>query len=77
VPWIHVGTPEWDVGAGTITGSAEQIAEAVVASGPAQVNQLQVRFKSRSVDELADQVVAFATDVVPILERSDQKGLTP
>jgi hypothetical protein len=39
----------------------------VLASGPAEVNQLQVRFRSRSVDELADQVVAFATDVAPLL----------
>jgi probable F420-dependent oxidoreductase len=68
VPWIYVGAPRWDVGAGTITGPAEQIAAAVVASGPPQVNQLQVRFRSRSVDELADQVVAFATDVAPFLE---------
>ena len=67
VPWIYVGTPDWDTGAGTITGSPEAIAEAVLASGPAEVNQLQVRFRSRSVDELADQVVAFATDVAPLL----------
>jgi alkanesulfonate monooxygenase SsuD/methylene tetrahydromethanopterin reductase-like flavin-dependent oxidoreductase (luciferase family) len=67
VPWIYVGTPDWDLGEGTITGSPDAIAEAVLGSGPAEVNQLQVRFRSRSVDELADQVVAFATDVAPLL----------
>ena len=66
-PWIYVGTPDWETGADTITGSPEAIAEAVLASGPPEVNQVQVRFRSRSVDELADQVVAFATDVAPLL----------
>jgi probable F420-dependent oxidoreductase len=68
VPWIYVGTPGWDTGAGTITGSPDAIAEAVLASGPPEVNQLQVRFRSRSADELADQIVAFSTDVAPLLE---------
>ena len=31
------------------------------------MNQLQVRFKSRSVDEQCDQMAAFATEVAPIL----------
>lgn len=66
-PWIYVGTPDWDTGAGTITGSPDAIADAVLASAPPEVNQLQVRFRARSVDELADQVVAFATDVAPLL----------
>ena len=68
VPWIYVGTPDWDTGPGTITGSPDAIAEAVLASGPPEVNQLQVRFRSRSVDELADQIVGFSTDVAPLLE---------
>jgi probable F420-dependent oxidoreductase len=69
VPWIFVGAPRWDVGPDTITGSPDEIAAAVLASGPPQVNQLQVRFRSRSVDELADQVVAFATDIAPLIEK--------
>jgi hypothetical protein len=31
------------------------------------VNQLQVRFKARSCDELCDQIRAFATDVAPLV----------
>jgi hypothetical protein len=31
------------------------------------VNQLQVRFKARSCDELCDQITAFARDVAPLV----------
>jgi hypothetical protein len=31
------------------------------------VHQLQVRFRSRSVDELCDQVRAFGAEVAPLL----------
>jgi len=69
VPWLYAGTPAWDVGAGTITGSPDEVAAGILASSPDAVNQLQVRFRSRSADELADQVVAFATDVAPLLTK--------
>ena len=69
VPWTYVGMPPWDVGEGTISGSPDEVAAGILASTPAAVNQLQVRFRSRSADELADQVVAFATDVAPLLTK--------
>ena len=66
-PWIYVGTLDWDAGRGTISGSPDEIADELIASGPKTVNQLQVRFRARSIDELADQVVSFATDVAPLI----------
>lgn len=69
-PWLYVGTPDWDTVRGTISGSATEVADGVVASGPPEVNQYQVRFRSRSVDELADQLAAFATDVVPLIRET-------
>jgi probable F420-dependent oxidoreductase len=66
-PFIYVGDPSFDVGAGTISGSPVAIAEQILAGTANGVNQLQVRFKARSCDEQCDQMVAFATDVAPLL----------
>ena len=66
-PFMYVGTPSFDVGEATLSGSASSIAERVLDGTAAGVNQLQVRFKARSCDELCDQLTAFATDVAPLL----------
>ncbi|HEY4333374.1 MAG TPA: TIGR03619 family F420-dependent LLM class oxidoreductase, partial [Ilumatobacteraceae bacterium] len=66
-PFIYVGTPSFDVGAGTISGTPDEIAAALLAGTVAGVNQLQVRFKARSCDEMCDQITAFAADVAPLL----------
>jgi alkanesulfonate monooxygenase SsuD/methylene tetrahydromethanopterin reductase-like flavin-dependent oxidoreductase (luciferase family) len=66
-PFLYVGTPSWDVGEATLSGAPGDIAEQILADTADGVNQLQVRFKSRSVDEQCDQMVAFATEVAPIL----------
>ena len=66
-PFLYVGTPSFDVGEATLSGSASSIAERVLAGTADGVNQLQVRFKARSCDELCDQLAAFATDVAPLL----------
>ena len=67
-PFLHVGTPSWDVGEATIAGDPSTIAERILEGTAAGVNQLQVRFKARSCDELCDQLVAFATTVMPLVE---------
>jgi probable F420-dependent oxidoreductase len=66
-PFAYVGTPTWELRADAVTGSPERVAEALLASTPAGVNQLHVRFCSRSADELCDQLVAFAADVMPLV----------
>jgi alkanesulfonate monooxygenase SsuD/methylene tetrahydromethanopterin reductase-like flavin-dependent oxidoreductase (luciferase family) len=65
--WIYVGEPSWDLGRPAVTGSPEQIAAAMKVWSDMGVNHLQVRFPSRSVDELVDQVTAFGTTVGPLL----------
>ncbi|HVT64942.1 MAG TPA: LLM class flavin-dependent oxidoreductase [Mycobacteriales bacterium] len=65
--WIYVGEPTWDLGRPAVTGSPEQIAEAMKAWTSLGVNHLQVRFPSRSVGELVDQVSAFGATVGPLL----------
>lgn len=66
-PFLYVGDPGWDVGDATIAGSPESIAERILAGTAPGVNQLQVRFKARSCDELCDQLTAFAIQVAPML----------
>ena len=66
-PFMYVGDPSWDVGEATLSGSAQSIAERILAGTAPGVNQLQVRFKARSCDELCDQLAAFATDVAPLV----------
>jgi alkanesulfonate monooxygenase SsuD/methylene tetrahydromethanopterin reductase-like flavin-dependent oxidoreductase (luciferase family) len=65
--WIYVGEPSWDLGRPAVTGSPEQIAEALHVWTSMGVNHLQVRFPSRSVGELVDQVTAFGATVGPLL----------
>ena len=66
-PFLHVGDATWDVGEATLAGSPQSIAERILAGTADGVNQLQVRFKARSCDELCDQLEAFAAEVAPML----------
>jgi probable F420-dependent oxidoreductase len=67
--WLYVGDPPWDLGRPAVTGSAEQIAEALRAWVTVGVNHLQVRFASRSASELIDQIAAFGATVGPLLSQ--------
>ena len=63
--FLYVGDPDWDVGDTTLTGSPDKLAESLSEYAEMGVDQLQVRFRSRSVDELVDQMAAFGTEVAP------------
>jgi probable F420-dependent oxidoreductase len=65
--WLHVGTPSFEVGPNTRTGSAEEIAEHLRGLLALGVNHCGVRFRARSCDELIAQVEAFGSDVAPLL----------
>lgn len=67
--WIYVGDPAWDLGRKALTGSAEQIAASLGEWAAVGVNHLQVRFPSRSADELIDQITEFGATVGPLLGR--------
>ena len=66
-PFLYIGKPTFDVGEGTLTGSAQSIAERILAGTASGVNQLQVRFKAQSCQELCDQIAVFAAEVAPFL----------
>ncbi|MEU6079170.1 TIGR03619 family F420-dependent LLM class oxidoreductase [Streptomyces sp. NPDC047108] len=64
---LYVGEPGWHVGRRTLTGKPERLADSLRAYAAMGVHQIQVRFRSRSRDELIEQMEAFATDVAPHL----------
>jgi deazaflavin-dependent oxidoreductase (nitroreductase family) len=71
---LYVGDPDWDVGAGTITGSADHVAGRLLELGELGANHLRIRFRSRSLDELLDQMEAFGSAVIPLLDPDGQRS---
>ncbi|MFE9123070.1 LLM class F420-dependent oxidoreductase [Streptomyces sp. NPDC007172] len=64
---LYVGEPGWDTGRRTLTGKPEALAESLRAYRAMGVDQIQVRFRSRSRAELIDQMGAFGAEVAPHL----------
>ncbi|MGW8728405.1 LLM class F420-dependent oxidoreductase [Streptomyces sp. NPDC055808] len=64
---LYVGEPDWDTGRRTLTGKPEALAESLRAYRAMGVDQIQVRFRSRSRSELIDQMGAFGGEVAPHL----------
>ncbi|MFE1171480.1 LLM class F420-dependent oxidoreductase [Streptomyces sp. NPDC058773] len=64
---LYVGEPGWAVGRRTLSGTAERIAESLREYRAMGVQQIQVRFRSRSRGELTDQMTAFGAEVAPLL----------
>jgi probable F420-dependent oxidoreductase len=66
-PWLYLGTPGFDVGPNTLTGSADAVGASLLELKGLGVSHCGVRFRSRSCDELCDQIEAFAAQVLPLL----------
>jgi probable F420-dependent oxidoreductase len=66
---VFLGEPDWDVPKYALTGAAERVAESLNEYGAMGVSHLQLRFASRSADELCDQIGRFGTEVGPLLTR--------
>ncbi|WP_189763766.1 LLM class F420-dependent oxidoreductase [Streptomyces xanthochromogenes] len=64
---LYVGDPGWDTGRRALTGKPEVLAESLRAYRAMGVDQIQVRFRSRSRPELVDQMGAFGAEVAPHL----------
>ncbi|MFD5407639.1 LLM class F420-dependent oxidoreductase [Streptomyces griseorubiginosus] len=60
---LYVGTPTWDVGRRTLSGAPGELAESLRAYRAMGVDQIQVRFRSRSPAELLDQMEEFGAEV--------------
>lgn len=68
---VFVGEPRWEVPSHTITGTPDRIAGSLNEYGAMGVSHLQVRFASRSIDELCDQMELFGAGVAPLLTRPE------
>jgi hypothetical protein len=67
--FLYMGTPpaKLDLPKGTVSGPPERVAEYLRPFAEAGVGQVQVRFPSRSADELCDQIAAFGGEVAPLV----------
>jgi probable F420-dependent oxidoreductase len=67
---LYVGSPPagLELPPGTVAGPAEQVADYLRRFAEAGVGQVQVRFPSRTVQELCDQIAAFAQLVIPLVD---------
>ncbi|WP_245238178.1 LLM class F420-dependent oxidoreductase [Streptomyces roseochromogenus] len=65
---LYVGRAGWEVGRRTLTGAPEEIAESLRAYRAMGVDQIQVRFRSRSRAELIEQIGLFGAQVAPRLD---------
>ena len=65
---MYVGQADWDLGAWSADGPPDQHAEGLRELAAVGVNHVQIRLRSRSVDELCDQLDAFGAEVLPLLD---------
>lgn len=64
---LYVGEPTWDVGRWCRSGPPEEIASYLRELVPLGVTHVLVRLRSRSVDELVEQIETFGAEVGPHL----------
>ena len=68
--FLYVGSPPagLHLPPGTVAGPPEQVAGYLRPFAEAGVGQVQVRFPSRTVEELCDQITAFGSEVAPLVD---------
>jgi probable F420-dependent oxidoreductase len=66
---VYLGSADWDLPKYALTGSADQVIDSLNEYGAMGVAHLQLRFASRSIDELCDQMARFGDEVGPNLVR--------
>jgi hypothetical protein len=67
--YLYVGDPNWELPPYTRSGSPDYLVEKLNEYGAMGIGHLQLRFASRSIDELCDQMARFGDDVGPQLTR--------
>lgn len=63
-PQMYLGEPDWDLGRPALTGSADKIRAYIDDYAEMGVDQVQVRFRSRSCEEYCEQIARFAEEVM-------------
>ena len=64
---VHIGRPSHDLGRFTIAGSAEEVAERLLATAPVAVNQLQIRVDAPSAEACVEQYERAGAELLPLL----------
>ncbi|HLX88373.1 MAG TPA: hypothetical protein VKR22_07970, partial [Acidimicrobiales bacterium] len=64
---MHLGPASGELPRGTLAGEADELAASLRDWAELGVSHIQVRFPSRSADELCDQIAAFGEQVMPLL----------
>jgi len=67
--YVYVGDADWELPKYTRSGSPDYLAEKLNEYGALGISHLQLRFASRSIDELCDQMARFGDEVGPQLTR--------
>ena len=68
-PWFYVGKAPLELGPNSRCGSGEELAAVLREMKSLGVQHCGVRFRSRSCDELVEQVEAFAAEVGPLVNQ--------
>jgi probable F420-dependent oxidoreductase len=66
-PWLYVGTPPFDAGPTTRSGTPAELAEIFRGIKRLGVQHCGVRFRSRSCEELIEQIERFGSQVAPLI----------
>lgn len=64
---IYLGTADFEIEPYATVGSADQLAERLRKFPPKGINQIQLGFRGRDAQEVADQVRRFGAEVAPLL----------
>ncbi|HVM97460.1 MAG TPA: TIGR03619 family F420-dependent LLM class oxidoreductase [Candidatus Acidoferrales bacterium] len=67
-PWLYVGKASFELGPNTLNGSGEEIGGQLRQRKQLGVSHMGVRFRSRSCDELIEQIERFGSEVAPHLD---------
>jgi probable F420-dependent oxidoreductase len=62
---MYIGTPGWDLGENSVSGSPDELAARILEWSSVGSTHVQVRLRSRSAAEMVDQIEAFGAEVIP------------
>jgi probable F420-dependent oxidoreductase len=66
-PWLYIGRPTFDTGPNTRSGAPAELAEIFHGIKKLGVQHCGVRFRTRSCDEMIEQIERFGTEVAPLI----------
>lgn len=68
-PWLYIGRAPFTPGPNDRTGRPAELAEIFRGIKRLGVQHCGIRFRSRSCDELCDQIAAFGADILPLINQ--------